>query len=160
MARGVNKSELIRKYFESNPQASVKDCIAALGEGGIEVSYPLVFGVRGRMNPEEGKGDTYNSKVETPISSNELKMVGDFVEKSNLDPDLATRILAEFSNLVRAIGTNDRFDRVLEEFGRVSNNSSSVIVDPPEVFPGVVQQENAVVEGGSSYFDVNEEEDD
>ena len=48
MARSGNKSELIRKYFESNPQSSVKDCISDLAEGGVEVSYALVFGVRGQ----------------------------------------------------------------------------------------------------------------
>jgi hypothetical protein len=113
MARnGVNKSELIRKYFENNPQASVKDCIAALGEGGVEVSYPLVFGVRGRMDAAK------DDEKPREVSPAELKMVHDFVDKSNLDPDLATRILAEFVSLVRLIGTIDRFDVVLAEFGK------------------------------------------
>ncbi len=158
MARGgVNKSELIRKYFENNPQASVKDCISALGEGGVDVSYALVFGVRGRAS----------SKPSQEVSVAELKMVHDFVEKSNLDPDLATRILSEFANLVRSVGTIDRFDRVLEEFGRISKISSlpeetscSAVVESSEVYPGVeVRRETASVEGGF-YSDVNDEEDD
>jgi hypothetical protein len=151
MARSGNKSELIRKYFESNPQSSVKDCISDLAEGGVEVSYALVFGVRGRM-PKD-----VPVVVESEPSLSEMKLVRDFVERSNLDPDLAVRILKEFSNLVRAIGTIARFDRVLENFGKCSKIFSS-----SEVVPGVeptVPSVEAVSTGGS-YHDVNDDEDD
>lgn len=154
MSRSGNKSELIRKYFESNPQSSVKDCISDLANGGVEVSYALVFGVRGRM-PKD-----VPVVVESEPSLGEMKLVRDFVERSNLDPDLAVRILKEFSNLVRAIGTIDRFDRVLEDFGKCSK----IFASPSEVVPGVEPTvpsvEEPAVSTGGSYHDVNDDEDD
>jgi hypothetical protein len=155
MARSGNKSELIRKYFESNPQSSVKDCISDLADGGVEVSYALVFGVRGRAFKEYKDIPV----VESEPSLSEMKLVRDFVEKSNLDQDLAVRILKEFSNLVRGIGTIDRFDRVLEGFGKCSKIFSS----PSEVVPGVeptVPSIEEPVSPGGSYHDVNDDEDD
>ena len=152
MARSGNKSELIRKYFETNPQSSVKDCISDLANGGVEVSYALVFGVRGRAFKE------YKEVPDPSLS--EMKLVRDFVEKSNLDPDLAVRILKEFSHLVRGIGTIDRFDRVLEDFGKCSKifSSSSEVV--PGVEPTVPSVEEPAVSTGGSYHDVNDDEDD
>jgi len=149
MARsGVNKSECIRKYFETNPQASVKDCIEALSAGGVEVSYALVFGVRGRST---------ETKEPEPreISLSEIKLVRDFVDKSNLDPDLATKILNEFIHVVRGVGTIDRFEKVLVELDKFYKDSSS------EVVPGVqVRDVLPGVDVISSYTDVNDDEDD
>lgn len=165
MARNGNKSELIRKYFDSNPSSSVKDCIRDLAEGGVEVSYALVFGVRNRMKFSSRMGDVTNvADDEMPepreVSLDEMKMVRDFVEKSNLDSDLAIRILKEFSSLVRGLGTIDRFDRVLENF----STCSKVFESSDEVVPGVVVSEPVSepvsVESDNSYMDVNDEEDD
>lgn len=155
MARIGNKSELIRKYFESNPQSSVKDCVSDLADRGVEVSYALVFGVRGRAFKEYKDIPV----VESESSLSEMKMVRDFVEKSNLDQDLAVRILKEFSRLVRGIGTIERFDRVLESFGKCSKIFSS----PSEVVPGVEPSVPSIeepVSPGGSYYDVNDDEDD
>jgi len=154
MARSGNKSELIRKYFESNPQSSVKDCISDLAEGGVEVSYALVFGVRGRMPKDEVP------VVESEPSLSEMKLVRDFVEKSNLDQDLAVQILKEFSHLVRGIGTIDRFDRVLDGFGKCSKIFSSPSEIVPGVEPTVPSVEEPAVSTGGSYHDVNDDEDD
>jgi hypothetical protein len=154
MARSGNKSELIRKYFESNPQSSVKDCISDLAEGGVEVSYALVFGVRGRMPKEDVL------VVESEPSLSEMKLVRDFVEKSNLDQDLAVRILKEFSHLVRGIGTIDRFDRVLDGFGKCSKIFSSPSEVVPGVEPIVPSVEEPAVSTGGSYHDVNDDEED
>jgi hypothetical protein len=156
MARSGNKSELIRKYFETNPQSSVKDCISDLANGGVEVSYALVFGVRGRSFKELKEVPV----VESEPSLSEMKLVRDFVEKSNLDSDLAVRILKEFSHLVRGIGTIDRFDRVLDGFGKCSK----IFFSPSEVVPGVEPTvpsvEEPAVSTGGSYHDVNDDEDD
>jgi hypothetical protein len=154
MARSGNKSELIRKYFESNPQSSVKDCISDLAEGGVEVSYALVFGVRGRMPKEDVP------VVESEPSLSEMKLVRDFVEKSNLDQDLAVHILKEFSHLVRGIGTIDRFDRVLDGFGKCSKIFSSPSEIVPGVEPIVPSVEEPAVSTGGSYHDVNDDEED
>jgi len=154
MARSGNKSELIRKYFESNPQSSVKDCISDLAEGGVEVSYALVFGVRGRMPKDEVP------VVESEPSLSEMKLVRDFVEKSNLDQDLAVQILKEFSHLVRGIGTIDRFDRVLDGFGKCSKIFSSPSEIVPGVEPTVPSVEEPAVSTGGSYHDVNDDEED
>jgi hypothetical protein len=60
---------------------------------------------------------------------------------------------------VRAIGTIDRFDRVLENFGKCSKIfSSSEVV--PGVEPTVPSVEEPAVSTGGSYHDVNDDEDD
>jgi hypothetical protein len=50
MAKKVNKSQAIREYFSSNPNASTKTVIAALAQKGQKVSPPLVYFIKSKLN--------------------------------------------------------------------------------------------------------------
>lgn len=69
-----------------------------------------------------------------PVTVLESRRVGDFVDLSNLEPTVAVKILLDFADLVRDLGGLDRFRVVLGEY----------------VADG----------GGSSYMDVNDEDED
>lgn len=127
-ADGINRSAEIRKFFEENPSARIPDCISGLKARGLDVSYGLVASVRSR---ELGK------RQEVPVTSEEACRVRDFIKVSNLDPDVAVRILRDFSDLVQIVGGLDRFRYILarcEDF-----------MDGPRV-------------SESSYYDVNDED--
>ena len=51
--KGVNKSQSAREFLTANPDASVKDVVAALGTKGIKVSENLVYGVKGGMKEKK-----------------------------------------------------------------------------------------------------------
>lgn len=51
----VNKSEMIRGFFEKNPDAGNKDCIEHFGKKGIEIKASLVSIVRGNMGTKKEK---------------------------------------------------------------------------------------------------------
>jgi hypothetical protein len=52
---GVNKSAAIREAFAKNPNLSVKDVIAQLGESGVEVKANLVYLIKGKMKGAKGQ---------------------------------------------------------------------------------------------------------
>lgn len=104
---GINRSDEIRKYFNANPSAGIKDCIDALKEVGIEVSYSLVASVRSRHKDKGPEG---------PVTVDELRRVHDFISVSNLDTDVAIRILRDFADLVQVSGGLSRFRLILDQF--------------------------------------------
>jgi hypothetical protein len=129
-ADGINRSEEIRRFLRENPGVRIQDCIDGLKGRGIEVSYGLVASVRSR---DSGK------KVvqESPVTAEEACRVRDFVKVSNLDDDVAVRILGDFANLVQLVGGLDRFRYILDRYEGFSD----------------------VKESSSSYYDVNDDED-
>lgn len=124
-ADGINRSAEIRKFFESNPSARIGDCISFLKGRGLEVSYGLVASVRSR--------DSGKKVEEKPVGEEDICRVRDFIKISNLDTDVAVRILRDFADLVQIVGGLDRFRYIL---GRC--------------------EEPRAVE--SSYYDVNEDD--
>jgi hypothetical protein len=127
-ADGINRSAEIRKYFEEHPDSRIGDCISALKGRGIEVSYGLVASVRSR---DSGKKVVHDS----PVTAEEACRVRDFVKVSNLDEDVALRILGDFADLVQVVGGLDRFRYILGRYGDFSD-----------------------VKPQSSYYDVNEDD--
>lgn len=129
-ADGINRSAEIRKFFEANPSARIGDCISGLKERGIEVSYGLVASVRSR---DAGK----KVEEEKPVTAEEMCRVRDFIKISNLDTDVAVRILRDFADLVQIVGGLDRFRYIL---GRCE---------------GLMEEPRA---SESSYYDVNDDD--
>lgn len=103
---GINRSDEIRKYFASNPSASINDCIEGLKGIGIAVSYSLVASVRSRQKEKGPEG---------PVGEDEVRRVHDFINVSNLDTDVALRILRDFSDLVQVSGGLNRFRLILDK---------------------------------------------
>lgn len=120
---GVNKSDAIRKYYDSNPDAKTKDVVKALGEQGIDVSPALVAGVRARHQGVPGNKRRRKAKGEVTLA--EVKILKEFISKSGVEEEMATTILGSFADLVEEIGDVDRFREVLAEFGSFSEAEAS-----------------------------------
>lgn len=123
---GVNKSALIRDYFRDHPSSRISDCMEFMKGLGHEVSYGLVATVKSR------------APKEAVVSDEDVVRVRDYIRVSNLDEEVALRILSDFARLVQVVGGLDRFRGILASLS--SDSSSS---DPDE----------------SSYSDPNEDED-
>jgi len=139
----VNRSEEIRRFYDKNPGARPKECIAVLAARGIEVSPTLVSCVRAKLKESVPERDM----------AGDLELVRSFVDSSGLDPEVAVEILARFAGVVEGVGGLVRFREVLAEVGSLSvklmgDDSSSVVPEP------------ASDVSGFSYDDVNDEEDD
>lgn len=146
--QGLNKSELIREFLREYPGARTKDVVEHFKDRGVPMSQQLVAGVRAR---ETGVVRAKSDLGEIRLS--ELKAVRDFVQRSDLDSSVAVGILTEFANLAESFGSIGRFRRALVEYVRFEDGSS---VDPePEQ-----EDHEEDVGTGSSYIDVNEEDDD
>lgn len=117
---GLNRSAEIRKFFELNPGAGIRDCISDLSSRGVEVSYGLVASVRSR------------DRVREEVSEGDLERVRDFVRVSNLDSEVAVRILRDFVKLVQVVGGLDRFLHILDKVGEPVSASSYYDVNEDE----------------------------
>lgn len=155
-AGSVNKSEEIRNYFEKNPSATGKDCILALAKKDIEVSLPLVTGVRNRA-----LGKT-SSKKKGEVTVQEIKTLKSFVTKSNLDSAVAVNILKEFVDVIEEIGNIARFKEVLDAFDTIQDDDSES--EDSEMEMEHDEDEVPVAVGGDDdeedYEDEDEDEDD
>lgn len=113
-AGSLNKSKAIREFFEKNPTGKVKDCIEGLGASGIEVSQALVSGVLGRMQGRPG--NKKRARKGSEVTLREACLVRDFIVRSELDVDVATKILSDFTAVVSDCGGLDRFKIVLANY--------------------------------------------
>ena len=142
---GLNRSQAIREFFEKNPTAKVKDCIEELKNGGVEVSQALVSGVLSRM---QGKpGNKKRSRKGSEVTLREASLVRDFIMRSQLDVDVATKILNEFTTVVSECGGLDRFKIVLANYQQ--------FLDEPEVAHAIP----AMVSGDSEDSEESEDSD-
>lgn len=121
---GVNKSEMIRKFYEMNPDARTKDCISTLGNQGIVVSQALVAGVRSRQ-----QGNPGNKRRRGEVRIGEVKILKDFVSNMGLSSD-SIPMMSGLCDLIMEIGTIDRFRDVLNEYASLES------VDPKNPFGG------------------------
>lgn len=152
---GVNKSDEIRKYYEKHPDAKTKDCIDFLGDKGIEVSQALVAGVRSRMQGEPGNK---KRKRKGEVSVAEMKLVKNFISKSNLEMSVATSTLMELASLIEEIGSVERFKDVLNEFGNFED-AADEDSDEDTVAVGVTNEDEDSDEDDGEYEDVNDDDD-
>lgn len=142
---GVNKSELIRAFLREYPGVRTRDVVEHFKTQGLTVSQQLVASVRGRQ-----MGSQCKREVGGDVRLSEVKAVRDFVGKSELDTAVAVQILSSFADLVESFGSVGRFRRVLAEYVGVS------AVDPePEH-----EDHEEDIGTGSSYIDINDEDDD
>lgn len=151
-AGGINKSEEIRKYFETHPESKTKDCIDALASKKIEVSQALVAGVRSRMDGSAGS----KKKRKGEVSVAEMKLLKSFITKSHLEVSVATKTLMELAALIEEIGSVERFKDVLSEFGNFE--ASLAADDSDEDEDSDEDSDDAVAVG--SYDDDEDDEDD
>jgi len=147
---GVNKSGEIRNYYEKHPDGSTKDCIEFLSDKGIEVSQALVAGVRSRMQGEPGNK---KRRRKGEVSVAEMKLVKNFISKSNLEMSVATATLMELASLIDEIGSIERFKDVLNEFGNFEDSDE---IEDDAVAVGVSEDED----DDADYEDVNDDDDD
>lgn len=113
-AGSLNKSKAIREFFEKNPTAKVKECIEDLKNNAIEVSQALVSGVLSRM---QGKpGNKRRARKGSEVTLREARLVRDFIMRSQLDVEVATKILGDFTAVVSECGGLDRFKLVLANY--------------------------------------------
>ena len=136
----MNKSAEIRAYFVEHPDGRSSECIKSLKDRGIEVSAGLVAVVRSK-GPQAG-----NKRRDKGVTLEEVKIVKAFVARSNLDIEVATKILEEFSLLVRSLGGVDRFLEILNEYRRFESPEGRKLVD---MTPGF----------RAEYEDISEDED-
>lgn len=101
-ADGINRSAVIRDYFKEHPSARIVDCLDYMKDRGLEVSYGLVATVKSRMPKEEEE-----------ITEKDHVHVRDYIRVSNLDEDVAVRILSDFADLVQVVGGLEKFRRIL-----------------------------------------------
>ncbi len=142
--KGVNKSEMIRDFLRECPNVRTKDVVEHFKTRGVDISQQLVAGVRSRE-----QGSFRRREDDGDVRLSEVKAVRDFVHKSELDSSVAVQILTEFASLVESFGSIGRFRRVLSEYVQLS--------DDPE--PEHEEHEEDVGTG-SSYIDVNEDDED
>lgn len=149
----VNKSEMIRGYLREYPGVRTRDVIAHFSGQGVVMSPQLVASVRGR---EFGSA----KKVED-VRLSEVRAVRDFVQKSELDEEVAVGILKSFGDLVESFGSLGRFRRVLAEYVRFEGGEGGKGVDPEPEHEDHEEDtgSGAYEDGGSSYIDVNEDDD-
>jgi hypothetical protein len=143
---GVNKSELIRKFYEKNPDARTKDCIESLESQGIVVSQALVAGVRSRQ-----QGNPGNKRRGGEVRLGEVKLIKDFVSNMELSSDSAPMMMS-MCDLIMEIGTIDRFRDVLNEY----MNLEKVEPKSSPHTGGIDDEEEEVSEDDAEYEDVND----
>lgn len=147
---GVNKSEVIRKFYEKNPDARTKDCIESLGTQGIVVSQALVAGVRSRQ-----QGNPGNKRRGGEVRIGEVKLIKDFVANMGLDSD-SVPMMEGMCDLILEIGTIDRFREVLAEYSNLEKVEPKNPFNTP--YTGGIDEEETV--DAAEYEDVNDSEDD
>lgn len=148
---GVNKSEVIRKFYEKNPDARTKDCIESLEKQGIVVSQALVAGVRSRQ-----QGNPGNKRRGGEVRIGEVKLIKDFIANMELSSDSAPMMMS-MCDLIMEIGTIDRFRDVLNEYMNLEKVEPKSPFGSP--YTGGIDEEEESVDA-AEYEDVNDSEDD
>ena len=94
---GINKSEKIREYLVSNPDASTNMIVEALGSFGV--SAALVGGVRSRMNGEVG---SKKKSVAAAVNSEDMASLHSIV-KTFADADVVLDLISDIIKLMLAL---------------------------------------------------------
>lgn len=140
----INKSKLIREFYDANPEASVKDCIESLAKNSIEVSAPLVSGVRRTIGMAPGnkrKSRGRSGEVTGEEIVDLKKKIGDL--------DITYEKLDEILETVEEMGSIQRIREVITTLHQIE--SSAAVEDEEEE-----DQEEEIVD--SSEDDDDEEE--
>jgi phosphopantothenoylcysteine synthetase/decarboxylase len=121
-----NKSQLIRDYYASNPDASVKDCIESLAKiHNIDVSAPLVSGVRRNIgmapgNKRKGRGRSGEVTGEEIVD----------LKKKISDLEITCEKLDEILETLEEMGSIQRIREVITTLHQIE--SSTAIEDEEE----------------------------
>lgn len=117
----VNKSKLIRDFYEQNPDASVKEAMDSLSKSGIEVSAPLVSGVRRNLGMPAGKRKGKNKEV----TGEEIVNLKQKISELDLTAESLDEILASIEDM-------GSISRVREIISTLNQIDSSVAVEDEE----------------------------
>lgn len=150
----MNRSEEIRRFYEENPSARPKECIAALAARGIDVSPTLVSCVRAKLKVRDVAADVI--------------VVRDFIASSGLDSEVAVEILSNFADVVDRVGGIGNFRVVLGAInpgagGGMEDDEEEEAVADVAPAPAPVPNPESVLHSQASesfYDDVNDDEDD
>ena len=104
---GINKSEKIREYLVSNPDASTNMIVEALGSFGV--SAALVGGVRSRMNGEVG---SKKKSVAAAVNSEDMASLHSIV-KTFADADV---VLDLISDIIKLDAGPEKLGKMVEKY--------------------------------------------
>lgn len=110
----VNKSKLIREYYEQNPDASVKDAMDALSRDGVDVSAPLVSGVRRNLGMPTGKRKTKAKEV----TGEEIVNLKQKISELDLTAESLDEILASIEEL----GSVSRIREIISTLNQIDSS--------------------------------------
>lgn len=104
---GVNKSEKIREYLVSHPDASTSMVVEALSSLGV--SAALVGGVRSRMN---GEGGSKKKSAAATVNSEDMASLHSIV-KTFADADV---VLDLISDIIKLDAGPDKLGKMVEKY--------------------------------------------
>ena len=103
---GVNKSAKIREYLEQNPDSTTTEVIEVLAQDGVDVSQPLVVGVRSRaFGIKKKRGE---------ITINELEKLNNNIDSVFDDREMVGQVMDQFSTWADELGGWERFTTAMK----------------------------------------------
>jgi hypothetical protein len=79
--KGVNKSQLVRDYLKSNPDAKANDVVAALKDQGHKITANLVYFLKGKSSAKKARKKIVMKAAKAAVGSG---TVGNgFVDKTD-----------------------------------------------------------------------------
>ena len=154
---GINKSAKIREYLEQNPDSTTTEVIEVLAQEGIDVSQPLVVGVRSRaFGVKKKRGE---------ITINELENLNNNIDSIFDDREMVGQVMDQFESWANELGGWERFTKAMktalanETF--TANPESNAVEDEDEddeEYQTEVQKEIASQSESESESDEDDEE--
>ena len=100
-SNGINKSAKIREYLEAHPDSTTTEVIEVLAQQGIDVSQPLVVGVRSRaFGRKKKRGE---------ITISEIESLNSQINETYEDREIVGQVLDHFETWAGELGGWDRF---------------------------------------------------
>lgn len=122
----VNKSEAIRNYLKTNPEAGPKEVKEALGKQGIEVSDGLVSNIKHKLaNPDGSKSSKGRQTRSTELTASELLQAVEVVNGAG-GADSVRSVLDTCESLVKELGGFDRVRQALDLIDKFGGKSTPV----------------------------------
>ncbi len=150
---GINKSAKIREYLEQNPDSTTTEVIEVLAQEGIDVSQPLVVGVRSRaFGVKKKRGE---------ITINELENLNNNIDSVFDDREMVGQVMDQFDSWATELGGWERFTTAMKtalanETFTANPDSNTVEDEEDEEYQEEVQ--NAIASDSESESDESDEE--
>lgn len=152
---GINKSAKIREYLEQNPDSTTTEVIEVLAQEGIDVSQPLVVGVRSRaFGVKKKRGE---------ITINELENLNNNIDSVFDDREMVGQVMDQFESWANELGGWERFTKAMKtalanETFTANPESNTVEDEEDEEYQEEVQNAIASESDSESESDESDEE--